>query len=177
MGFSDAAYRDSVSSGLQSDSVWQRRPCRYHPIACRLVAVAGEHQLRVRRSCRGWLRSEPVDAAQDVGEQVAGNGDLGHLERDVAPVADDLRVDLDELVAQRRQRPLLDDIGQRERPHEATKVVGQGMKLEPDLVVAELLARQARPANRVLAFLDVLPGGTALIVERDHALGGSGSGW
>ena len=44
------------------------------------------------------FRSEPVDAAQDIGEQVTGDGDLGHLERDVAPVADDLRADLDELL-------------------------------------------------------------------------------
>ena len=50
-----------------------------------------------------WLKSEPVDAAQDVGEQVAGNDDLGHLERDVAPVADDLRADLDELLPQAGQ--------------------------------------------------------------------------
>jgi len=37
---------------------------------------------------------------QDVGEKVSGNGDLGYLERDVAPVADDLRADLDELFPQ-----------------------------------------------------------------------------
>lgn len=66
--------------------------------SCRRRASA-----RGRRSCWGWLRSEPVDAAQDVGEQVAGNGDLGHLERDVAAVADDLRADLYELFPQAGQ--------------------------------------------------------------------------
>jgi hypothetical protein len=66
--------------------------------SCRRQASA-----RVRRSCRGWRRPEPVDAAQDVGEQVTGDGDLGHLERDVAPVADDLRADLDELLSQAGQ--------------------------------------------------------------------------
>lgn len=30
-----------------------------------------------RRSCRSWRRSEPVDAAQDVGEQVTRHGYLG----------------------------------------------------------------------------------------------------
>ena len=38
---------------------------------------------------------EPVDTAQDVGEQVTRNDNLGHLGRDVAPVAHDLRSDLD----------------------------------------------------------------------------------
>ena len=47
------------------------------------------------------------------------------------------------------------------------------MKLEPDLVVAELLARQARPPNRVLALLDVLLGGAALIVECDDPFSGT----
>ena len=49
-----------------------------------------------RRSCWGVLRSEPVDTAQDVGEEVTWDGDLGHLERDVATVAYHLRTDLDE---------------------------------------------------------------------------------
>jgi hypothetical protein len=60
---------------------------------------------------RGWRRSEPVDAARDIGEQVTSDGDLSHLERDVVTVAHDLRADLDELLAQRRQRPLLHCIG------------------------------------------------------------------
>ncbi len=64
-----------------------------------------------RRSCRSWLGSEPVDTAKDVGEQVFGNRDLHHLEGDVAAVADDPRADLEELLSQRCQRPLLDSIG------------------------------------------------------------------
>ena len=70
-----------------------------------------------RRSCRGWRRSEPVDTAQDVGEQVTTNDNLGHLERDVAPVAHDLRTDLDELLSQAGQLPLFHGIGQREGGH------------------------------------------------------------
>jgi hypothetical protein len=46
-------------------------------------------------SCGTWLWFEAVDAAQDVGEQVPGNDDLGHLECDVAPVAYDLAANLD----------------------------------------------------------------------------------
>ena len=52
---------------------------------------------------RGWRRSEPVDTAQDVGEQITRNDNHGHLERDVAPVAHDLRSDLDELLSQAGQ--------------------------------------------------------------------------
>ena len=48
-------------------------------------------------------RSEPIDSAEDVGEQVTRDSDLGHLEDDVATVADDLRAYLDELFAQRGQ--------------------------------------------------------------------------
>jgi len=72
----------------------------------RRLASAG-----VRWSCWGWLRSEPVDAVQDVGEQVTRDGDLGHLEDDVAAMAHDLRSVLYELLPQRRQRPLLYGIG------------------------------------------------------------------
>ncbi len=47
-------------------------------------------------SCWDWLRSEPVDAAQDVGEQITGYRDFGQLECDVAPVAHQLHADLDQ---------------------------------------------------------------------------------
>jgi hypothetical protein len=42
------------------------------------------------------IRFEPVDAADDVGEQVTGDGDLGHVERDVTAMADDLATNLDQ---------------------------------------------------------------------------------
>src|SRR5262252_705188 len=45
------------------------------------------------------------------------------------------------------------------------------MKLEPHGVSRELPARQPRPFDRVLAFLDPLFARAALVVERDHALG------
>ena len=48
-------------------------------------------------------RSELIDPAEDVGEQVTRDSDLGHLEDDLATVADNLRADLDELFAQRGQ--------------------------------------------------------------------------
>jgi hypothetical protein len=56
--------------------------------------------------CDGWwpqFRDQP----QDIGEQSSRNGDLGHLEGDVTAVADDLRADLNQLLLQARQRPVL----------------------------------------------------------------------
>ena len=47
---------------------------------------------------RGW--PQPVNQAQDLGEQCSGDGDFCELECDVAAVAHDLRADLDEFVAQ-----------------------------------------------------------------------------
>jgi len=48
------------------------------------------------------------------------------------------------------------------------------MKLKPHSVVLEFPARQPGPHNRVLAFLDVLLGRAALIVEGDDTIGRSG---
>lgn len=45
------------------------------------------------------------DQRQDFGEQPAEHRDLGELERDVSAVTDDLRTDLDQLLAQASQRP------------------------------------------------------------------------
>src|SRR5262249_33318102 len=45
------------------------------------------------------------------------------------------------------------------------------MKLEPHGVGRERPARQPRPFDRALAFLDPLLARAALVVERDHALG------
>jgi hypothetical protein len=51
-------------------------------------------------------------------------------------------------------------------------LIGEGVKLKPYRVVAEGVAGQPRPADRVFAFLDVLLGPTAAVVELDHPLGG-----
>ena len=40
-------------------------------------------------------RPQLRDELQDVGEEVSRYGDLGQLERDIAPVTDDLRSELD----------------------------------------------------------------------------------
>ncbi len=116
--------RDSKSHGVQSPCVL--RPCssRHHGIESQWEVLAFDiaaqallrtHLCRYRHAwgkalllCWEWRRSDPVDTAQDVGEQVFRDADLCHLERDIAAMAHDLRADLDELVAQRGQGPVLD---------------------------------------------------------------------
>jgi len=51
----------------------------------------------------------------------------------------------------------------------SASIVGQGVKLEPNLVVAELASRHSGPLDGVLAFLDGLLRFTSSIVEGHHA--------
>jgi len=55
---------------------------------------------------------------------------LGHLEGDVTAMADDLRTDLDQLVAQAGQRSRLCCLRHRQRPHEIPEIIGQRMELK-----------------------------------------------
>ena len=71
-------------------------------------------------------------------------------------MAHDIRADLDQLFLQRRHGPVLYFPRQGQRPHEVAEIVSQGVKLKPDLVIAEFLAREARPPDGILAFLDML---------------------
>jgi hypothetical protein len=87
-----------------------------------------------RPSCRNRFSSEPVDAAQEVGEQVSRDCDLRHLERDVSAMAHDL----DQPVPERRHRPLLHGIRQRQSAQEVAEVVGKCVKLEADGDLSEL---------------------------------------
>jgi hypothetical protein len=77
-------------------------------------------------------------------------GDLGYLEQDLATVADDLGVDLDQLLAQAGQRPRFRRLGYRQRPHETAKVVGATGGGGAGHKGA---ARQSRPLDRALASL------------------------
>ena len=86
-------------------------------------------------------------------------------------MANDLGSDLDQLPPQRGQRPMLHFLGQRQGPHEVGEVVGQGVKLEANLVVAELAARQPRPFDGLLAFLDELLRRATVIVKRHNPVG------
>ena len=95
-------------------------------------SVAADPQ---RSSCRGRWRPKPGNKHQDVSEHQPRYRDLGHLERNVAAVADDLRADLDQLFAQAGQRSRLRHLWHRQRPHEVAQIVGQQMELETNGVV------------------------------------------
>ena len=95
---------------------------------------------RAPRSCRKWPRPEQRDPTEDLGEQRSRHRHFGQLEHDVAAVADDSGTDLDQLLAQGGERPLLDLLRQRQRAHEVAKVVGERVKLEPHRVVPEGMA-------------------------------------
>jgi hypothetical protein len=70
---------------------------RSAPRSGRTGAIIGSHDQQPVGHARGHVRSEPINAAQKIGEQIARNRALCHLDCDVPPVAVDLRTDLDQL--------------------------------------------------------------------------------
>ena len=111
------------------------------------------------------------DQPQYLLEHLSWDGDLRHLEDDIASVAHHLRADLDQLLLQARQRPALDRLRCCKRAKKVAKIVGERMNLKPDRIGSERPARQSRPLDRALAFLDPLFARPALIVEGDDPVG------
>ena len=101
----------------------------------------------------------------------AGHSDLAQLECDSAGMAHHAGPDLDQLELQAGQRPVRHGHGQFDAAQEGGQIVGQRVQLQPDLVIVEPLARQPRPVEGVLAFLDMLLGGAALVIEPHHPVG------
>ena len=99
---------------------------------------------------------QPRDAVEYASKQASRHSRLGQLERHVPRVPGRLGPDLDQLLAQRRQGSVPYRIRQRQPTQEVAQVVGQYEQLQPHLVVIELVARQTRPVQRVLALLDPL---------------------
>ncbi len=58
-------------------------------------------------SWRQWSRPQPVNQAQDLGEQCSRYGDLCELECGIAAMSHNLGTDLDQFLPQRGQRPVL----------------------------------------------------------------------
>ena len=69
------------------------------------------------------LPAAAADQPQDVGKQISRDSDLGHLERDIAPMADDFRADFDELLFQGRHRPVLDRLRRRQCSQEVAEII------------------------------------------------------
>jgi hypothetical protein len=84
---------------------------------------------------------------------------------------DHLGSDLDQLLTERSQRPLLHRLRQYQTPQEIAEVVSQGEQLKSDLIVHEIMTRQPRPFQRVFAFFDPLLGSASLVVEPHHVAG------
>jgi len=64
-------------------------------------------QRRPHGSSRHRRRTQPGDVRQDLPEHPSRYGNLGHLERYIAAVADHPRADPDQLLPERGQRPVL----------------------------------------------------------------------
>ena len=97
-----------------------------------------------------------MHGGKDGPDHWAGHRDLGQLEGDGAGITHDAGPDLDQLQLQACQRPVSHGFGQIDAAQECREVVAQRVQLQPDLFVAEPLARQPSPAEGVLALLDVL---------------------
>jgi hypothetical protein len=60
-----------------------------------------------RQSDGQWRRTQAINKAQDLSKQGAWDGDFRQLEGDVATMADSLGANLDQILPQRGQRPVL----------------------------------------------------------------------
>lgn len=109
-------------------------------------------------------RGDPLD---DRGKQLARDRDLRDLVGDVPAVADHLRADLDQFLAQRRQRPLGNRLGNRQSPKEVSEALRQHVKLQTYSVRVERATREPRPLDGVLTVFDPLLTGAPLVVKLD----------
>jgi hypothetical protein len=89
-------------------------------------------------------------SAANAAEQRSRHRHLGQLEHHVAAVAHDPGADLDQLLAQDRERSMLDSSGSAKVRRKLARLVGEGMELEPYGVMPESIAGQSRPADCVL---------------------------
>src|SRR5208283_814541 len=101
-----AAIFKSQAISLAANAVWRLPDPRGEPVSGEFFCYQGtplswflsERAAPNPSSCRrGRQWPEFRDHSQDVGEEISGNGDLGHLECDIAAVAHDFRADLDQL--------------------------------------------------------------------------------
>ena len=101
---------------------------------------------------------EPGDGNKHLFPQSAEDCDLGQLEGDRARMANRLRANLDQPLAQAGQRPVRDLGWQSQGAQEIAEVIGECVEPEANGVGGECPARQARPADGVLPVLDPLLG-------------------
>ena len=85
-------------------------------------------------------------------------------------MAHDAGHDLNQFQLQAGQRPVGHRLGQFDAAQERGQIVGQCVQLQPQLVVAEPLARQPCPAEGIFAFLVVLLDCATSIVKLHHPI-------
>ena len=155
------AQRGAVSRWGQTASVAPWRLVRFRRQLC-----SSEHY-------RGRIQSS--NALQDCRESRCtsglGHGHFCHLEDYIPGVRDHLRTDLDELLPQCRQRPVLHRLRQRQATQEVAQIVRQCEQLETNLVVHKVVAAQPRPLHRVLAFFYPLLRRTAAVIKLHRPAG------
>ena len=89
---------------------------------------------------RDGSSAQIINQTQYFLEQTFWHANLGQLEGDIAAMTNNLGPNLHQFLPQRGQRPMRNLFRQGQSPHEVGEVVGQGMKLEANLVIAELAA-------------------------------------
>lgn len=77
----------------------------------------------------------------DLPEDIFRHGYFSQLESGLPGMANDARPELDKSVLYARERPVGHLFGQLDALQETAKIVGEGMKLKADLVIAEPHAR------------------------------------
>ena len=80
-------------------------------------------------------------------------------------MADHLGSDLNQLLTQCSERPLLHRLGQYQSPQKITKVVTQSKELKSDLIIHKIVAGKPCPVQGVLTFLDPLLRCASFVIE------------
>jgi hypothetical protein len=123
----------------------ERRKCGFccHPDAPLLWFLIGRKTIKRFTSIRLPVVAAIPRPAPGCRQTDFAGWRLGHLECDIAPVADDLRTDLDQLLFQGRHRPVLDRLWRRQR---AQKVAERRLRRPyPSAHMTLRLAWRARP--------------------------------
>jgi len=98
----DGGVMRSPSYGLPASRVWSPLIRLHQGASLPSLAVAFDPWVASRWS--GW-RPQPGNEHEDFVEHLSWHCDLGHLEHDIAAVADHFGADLDQLLPQTRQGP------------------------------------------------------------------------
>ena len=112
-----------------------------------------------------WRCAQPLDRCNYAVEQSTTDCNFCELEGDYTGVTHTPCTIFAQPSLQAGQRPIGYLLGKVCALREDTEIVGQRVKLKSNFVLRHANARQSRPVDRLLAFLDVLLCGATLIVK------------